>query len=350
MDRYPYILGCLWGTALGDAVGLPREGLSRRRAARMYGNRPLQPDLVLGLGFCSDDTEHTQMVGRSLVASGGDVVTFRREFGKQLRRWLLTAPAGIGFATLRACLKLLVGFAPTQSGVFSAGNGPAMRSALLGVCAASEEELQNLVRDCTRITHTDPRAEEGALLVARAARLSVKGIDVPPIRFLAESVNTIENEELRDLVTLAVTALTDGKPPMEFADSQGWSHGVSGYINHSVPAALYCWAFTPKDFRQCVENAVLLGGDTDSVAAIAGAICGANLGHEGLPSEWLERIAEWPRNSEWMKCLASRLNECRGSDQRPSPPNMRWLATLPRNMVFTTVVLALAFRRWLPPY
>ena len=59
MDRYSNILGCLLGTALGDAVGLRREGLSRQRAMRLYGGAPLQPNLLFGWGFCSDDTEHT---------------------------------------------------------------------------------------------------------------------------------------------------------------------------------------------------------------------------------------------------------------------------------------------------
>src|SRR5690349_12154175 len=131
MDVQPYILGCLLGTALGDAAGLRREGLSRQRAERMYGGAPLSPTLVLDRGFCSDDTEHTQMVGCAIVLSGGEAKEFERQFSRQLKCWLLTVPAGVGWATLRACVKLLLGFGPTRSGVFSAGNGPAMRSALI---------------------------------------------------------------------------------------------------------------------------------------------------------------------------------------------------------------------------
>lgn len=162
MDRYQHLLGCLMGTALGDAVGLRREGLSRQRAKRMFDNRQFKPDLFLGRGFCSDDTEHTQMVARALILSERNPRKFELAFGRQLRWWLLTIPAGIGLATLRACIKLTVGLDPTRSGVFSAGNGPAMRSAIIGVWAKSEAELQNLVRGSTQLTHTDPKAEEGA--------------------------------------------------------------------------------------------------------------------------------------------------------------------------------------------
>ena len=350
MDRYPYILGCLLGTALGDAVGLRREGLSPRRAARMYGMEALKPELVFGLGFCSDDTEHTQMVGRALALSDGETEAFQRELARQLRAWLLTLPAGIGLATMRACLKLLAGASPERSGVFSAGNGPAMRSALLGLWADSDEQLRTLVQCCTRITHTDPRAEDGALLIARAARLKVEHFAIEPIDFLTASTQQVVDGELRKLLNQAIEALRESRTPAEFAIAQGWEHGVSGYINQSVPAALYCWAYSPTDFRQCVENAVLLGGDTDSVAAIAGAICGANLGYNALPADWLQSMAEWPRGIDWMKRLAAALSSQLDDDRPIKPPSMHWPTTLARNLVFATVVLGLGFRRLLPPY
>jgi len=349
MARYTHILGCLLGTALGDAVGLRREGLSKRRAMKMSGGSPLKPDFFLGRGFCSDDTEHTQMVGRSLVISAGDAYEFERELSRQLKRWLLSLPAGIGLATLRACIKLLLGFSPIRSGVFSAGNGPAMRSALIGVWADSETQVRELVSRCTRITHTDPKAEEGALLVARAARLTVNGSKLEPVDFLNEEIKEIEGDELRETLTAAVEALANDMTPAEFAESQGWSTGVSGYVNQTVPAALYCWAFSPQDFRECIENVVLLGGDTDSVAAIAGAICGANLGSEKLPKDWLDCLSEWPRGSKWMQRLAETLSEIPEGKQR-KPPAMHWFATLPRNFLFATVVLCIGFRRLLPPY
>lgn len=350
MTRYTHILGCLLGTALGDAVGLKREGLSRCRAMKMYGGSPLKPNFFLGRGFCSDDTEHTQLVGRSLVISAGDTGKFERELSRQLKRWFLALPAGIGLATLRSCIKLLIGFNPSRSGVFSAGNGPAMRSALIGVWAESDTTVRELVSRCTRITHTDPKAEEGALVVARAARLTVTGSNLDPIEFLKEMIKEIEGDELRGTLVAAVEGLASRMSPSEFAESQGWSSGVSGYVNQTVPAALYCWAYSPHDIRQCIEHVVLLGGDTDSVAAIAGAICGANLGSDKLPQDWLDCLTEWPRTKSWMQKLAESLCETTEGSKQRQPPAMHWLATLPRNLVFAAIVLGIGFRRLLPPY
>jgi ADP-ribosylglycohydrolase len=349
MTLYPHILGCLLGTAVGDAAGLRREGLTPRRARRLYG-LDVSPQLLAGCGMCSDDTEHTAMVARSLALAVRDPEKFERLLASELKRWLLAAPAGIGLATLRACLKLLVGFGPKRSGVFSAGNGPAMRSALIGVTSRSDAECSDIVRRSTRITHTDPKAEEGALIVARAAGLASKGDSITPVEFLRRESGRVGGPDLRERLEAAHRSLVNGLSPSEFANTQGWSKGVSGYVNETVPAALYCWAASPGDYRQCVSTAVLLGGDTDSVAAITGAITGANLGESAIPREWIDELREWPRNVKWLKQVAQTLADNLAEERIVAPPPMRWLATLPRNAVFAIIVLSLGFRRLLPPY
>jgi ADP-ribosyl-[dinitrogen reductase] hydrolase len=349
MSSYERILGCLLGTAIGDAAGLRREGLSRRRALRLYGES-VAPQLIAGLGFCSDDTELTVMVASALALHQNDLNRFERALAGHLRRWILTAPAGVGLATLRASLKLVIGFSPAKSGVFSAGNGPAVRAALLGVCSDSFEASRELVLRSTRITHTDPKACEGSLLIAEAARFAVGGEAGSPLGLLNAMIDRIEGEELRRSLVAAHAALQAGASPQEFCASQGWNDGVSGYVNQTVPAAFYCWAASPDDFQRCVTNAVLLGGDTDSVAAITGAIAGVRVGVRGIPAEWRAMLAEWPRSTVRMEQLAETLAQNLGDGPPKAPPAMHWLATLPRNALFAVIVLSLGLRRLLPPY
>jgi ADP-ribosyl-[dinitrogen reductase] hydrolase len=245
---------------------------------------------------------------------------------------------------------LLVGFGPSRSGVFSAGNGPAMRSALIGVVSRSDAECEEFVRRSTRLTHTDPKAEEGALVVARAAGLTTSRASITPLEFMRNEAERVSGKELKERLNAACRSLEDGLNPSEFAKSRGWSKGVSGYVNETVPAALYCWAASPDDYRQSVSNAVLLGGDTDSVAAIAGAIVGANLGDSAVPSDWVAGLSEWPRNVEWIQQTARALAEDLAGERFVNPPPMHWVATLPRNAVFAAVVVGLGFRRLFPPY
>ena len=93
----------------------------------------------------------------------------------RLKWWFAALPPGIGLATAKACLKLWLGFSPQRSGVFSAGNGPAMRSPLVGAFFFDQPELiDRFVKASTRITHTDPKAIVGALAIARLTALAAQ--------------------------------------------------------------------------------------------------------------------------------------------------------------------------------
>ena len=170
------IIGCIWGTAIGDAIGLPYEGLSRRRGVKLLG-APTRHRLFIGKGMVSDDTEHTCLVVQALIASGGNDAEFQRQLAWRLRWWLLGLPAGVGLATLKSIVRLWCGISPDNSGVFSAGNGPAMRSAILGAAIEDLEQLKKRVRISSRMTHTDPKAEYGAFAIAFAAQMICKNRD-----------------------------------------------------------------------------------------------------------------------------------------------------------------------------
>jgi ADP-ribosylglycohydrolase len=354
---YDKIAGVILGTAVGDALGLPYEGLSRRRLAKWLGGRPLDHRFLLGRGMVSDDTEHTCMVGQALLASPDDADRFARALAWRFRWWLLTLPAGIGRATLRSTAKLCLGFPPHRSGVWSAGNGPAMRAALLSVCLGREpDKLRAYVRASSRISHTDPRAERGALLVALAAW---QGASAGPQADGAASLATIRNlvadadEELLNALDTVERHLQRDAPPQELADALGLSHGVSGYIYHTVPAALYCWLRNPGDFQLAVEGVIRLGGDVDTTGAIVGALVGATVGATGIPPRWITGLIEWPMTVRWMRCLAEKL-AARFNGEKPcadsTAPRYFWPGRMPRNLAFLAIVLGHAFRRMLPPY
>src|SRR5207237_1108787 len=92
-----------------------------------------------------------------------------------------------------------------------------------------------------------------------------------------------------------------------FAESLGLGNGVSGYTYHTVPVALHAWFCKPQDYRAAVLDVVRCGGDTDTTAAILGAIIGAGVGKRGIPNDWLDAIGEWPRSVTWMESLGRRL-------------------------------------------
>lgn len=345
------VRGCLLGVAVADALGLAYEGLSPGRAARLLGP-PDRYRLLGPWGMVSDDSEHNCLVAEALILSGGDLARFQRALAWRLRFWLLGLPAGIGWATLRAILKLWLGFSPQRSGVDSAGNGPAMRAPILGAAVVDEERLWPLVQASARISHRDPRAAAGAYAVALATRLASRDPQVAASAYLAKLAQVLDREapRLLELIRGAADSAGRGESTPAFATSLGLQRGVSGFVEHSVPVALHAWLSHPQDYRAAVQAVILCGGDTDTTGAMVGGILGAALGQEGIPAAWLARLVEWPSSVSWMERLADQLARCQASGQAGRRRRLPLVALWPRNLLFMGLVLAHGLRRLAPPY
>ena len=343
------ITGALLGTALGDALGLPYEGMSARRGARMFPD-PTRFHFVFGRGMGSDDTDHACLALEALCAAGTDPDRFASDFARRLRWWLVGVPAGIGYATLRAGVRSWLGWPPRTSGVDSAGNGAAMRVAVLGAAVDDADVLGALVRASTAVTHRDPRALYGALAVALAAAAARRGEPDALLPALDRACADAMARESFAAVERAVASAVAGEPTSEFARSIGCEHGVSGYVLHTVPVAIHAWRSAPRDWLLVVTSAIRCGGDADTVAAIAGGIAGAGVGGTGIPGALLARYADRPRSVAWMERLACAAARSTATGVAVAPPRAPLLAVWPRNALFLAIVLAHAARRALPPY
>lgn len=358
------VVGCLLGQAVGDMMGLPAENLSPRRVAKLFPNLD-RPRFLFGHGMGSDDTEHACMTAQALLRSGGDRHRFRRSLAWRVRWWFLAGPVSLGRATLLACVKLWLGVPSYKSGVKSAGNGPAMRAAVLFAADECPDEPDHLdctydtpfrpwLGDSTFLTHDDEQAVLGAFAVRSAARLAVRHRNETLVA--SQFLNTFQlalsilSSDIGRNLTAMAAAHESNKSVAEFAAELRLTRGVTGYIAHTVPVAIYAFLRHPDDYRTAVESVIRLGGDTDTVAAITGALVGARVGKAGIPKEWLDRWADWPRSVAWMEKLALKLAEGKWRESpQPAVPLAWWVIPL-RNLFFFLVVLVHVFRRLLPPY
>lgn len=349
VGREQAIVGCLLGTACGDALGLWCENMTPRRLLRWHA-APAAYHFLVGRGMISDDTEHLCMTAQALIVSAGEPKKFRRSLAWRLRFWLLGLPAGTGKATALALIKSWFG---GRRGVFSAGNGPAMRSTILGVCFGHDpQRLRELVAASTLITHTDPRAEYGALAIAWATHVAhTTATDSDLATNFSEGWRSLAAQgphDLLDLIERAVTGAT--RETAEFAAELGLGRGITGFVNHTVPLVLQVWLRHPRDPRLALDAIIRCGGDTDTTAAILGGIVGARVGQAGLPDEWLHGLCDWPRSPAWIARLGTRLEKTLAAG-RPQPAERLFLpGLLARNLFFLAVVLVHGFRRLLPPY
>jgi ADP-ribosylglycohydrolase len=176
--------------------------------------------------------------------------------------------------------------------------------------------------------------------------------EVSGVTYLQQLRTTLagDGDELVQLVAAAVQSSEADASTMLFAEELGLKSGVSGFVYHSVPIALHAWLTHPHDYRGAVMAAIECGGDTDSTAAIVGGIVGAAVGKEGIPSEWLARLVEWPRSKRWMIALGEQLIAVMESGVKARPIRMAAWGVIPRNVLFLLVVLFHGLRRLLPPF
>ena len=147
-----------------------------------------------------------------------------------------------------------------------------------------------------------------------------------------------------------LAAWTRGDSVVGFADSLGLGRGVTGYVYHTVPVAVYAWLRHYGDFHATLEAALDCGGDTDTVGAIVGALAGGTVGAGGIPVDWTAGIIDWPRSVGLLQKVASQHARQKRDGQLLGPVRYFWPAVLPRNLLFLFVVLIHGFRRLAPPY
>lgn len=346
MDQPNPIIHSLLGTALGDSLGLPSEGMSRARIARRWRG-PLQQRFLFGRGMLSDDTEHTILSSQALLMAGGDATLFQKKLARKLRWWFAALPAGIGLATAKSIIKLWLGFRPGRNGVHSAGNGPVMRAPILGVYfAADHKQRDEFVQASALLTHTDRKAVEAAMMAADCAAFATNG-EMAQQAILDQMEKIATSPEWQKPLAHIRASLDEGLSVEQFAVRMGFSEGVSGYAVHTMTMVLFIWLRYRGDFPAIVSHAISCGGDTDSVAAIAGGIAGAEANH--FDPVWLNRLCDRPYTVNYIRNLGATLTHSPRNTPTTAPAVTNILI-IPRNIVFFIVVICHGLRRLFPPY
>jgi len=343
--------GLLLGTVIGDSLGLPAEGLSRSRIAKFYP-QTWQQRFFFGTGWISDDSEHSLFIAQSLLKHPDDVLAFKRRFAWCLRGWIIGLPAGVGLATLISCIKLWL-FLP-KTAIFSAGNGAAMRSAAIGaVFYQDENKRRAYVKAATQLSHSDPKALTGALAMAEISAWVLRhhGVARPDWSQIHPILaNCGKDPDWQSLLQKLDLAQTQDLSVAQFAAKIASTEAVSGYVYQSVPVVIYAWFRHYGNFATSLESVMRCGGDTDTTAAMLGALAGAVVGEAGIPAAWLDDFREYPRSRSVFVQVADKLAEVAETQKPCSPVAYAWWWLPLRNGLFMFWVLLHGFRRLLPPY
>lgn len=201
-------------------------------------------------------------------------------------------------------MRLAAGIHWSRSGTPApyAGNGSAMRAAPLGVLFRGDgAALERAALEQSAVTHLDPRCGAGSLAVAAATSLAMEG-RLESRRFLETIADRVAAADASVAAAVGGLARWVQLPPAEaarrlhaegldpeFADE--W-RGISASVIPSLVWSLYAFLHAPDDYWTAVCTAIAAGGDTDTMAAITGAIAGARLGQGALPIPLLRRLTD----------------------------------------------------------
>lgn len=273
------IIGCIVGCAIGDAVGGIYEGRKP----------PINVAVDPANWRLSDDTQLTLATCEGIVAAGWpDPESIAEAF----RRWYRAGRIqGVGASTLKALRDLDIGTHWALSGAGgeqSAGNGAAMRIAPLAFFLdPGLEEERATIRHVSRITHRNDEAYVGALAVILAIRAGIAGEWSRNSSALHRVAQQLPDTNVRDGLLEAAKMVHE---PIAIAATE---LGASGYVAESVPFALFAvQRLADLGFGRLITEVVAAGGDTDTNAAIAGAVAGAILGQNQLPQDWVSALPE----------------------------------------------------------
>lgn len=301
------VRGALVGVAYGDAFGMPVEGWSARRIAREVGEvdrlLPGFPDNEISRGLTAgevtDDTMHTLFVIETLVETGGRVDA--RLFLEKLRRWAVECPkstAVLGPSTRRALEQMDAGVPMEQTGTRGYTNGGAMKMAPVGIVFGDPARPERLVDAAAALslpTHNTGVAIAAASAIGAAIGAAARGAGLDGALAAAIAAAKIGETRGCDFAAPSIPARIELACSLETPEAVRDLIGCSPMACESAPAALAFARLADGDPRTCARMATAAGGDTDTVAAMACALCGALSGPEGFDPDdvaLVERVNE----------------------------------------------------------
>ena len=312
--------GALAGLALGDALGMPTQAMSPEQIRAVYGritglvdgdaSQPYAPGMPAG--SVTDDTEQALLIASLIIrgrgSSSGHVALNAVEFAHTLLAWEDSMIERgsldlLGPSTKAALERVRAGEDPLTVGGEGTTNGAAMRVTPIGIAVSTEdpEAFAKAVWSSCRVTHATRQGFQSAALVAAAVSMGINAARSPSLdlrSLLWKAVTYVDSLPERGAWTPDPDVIAATRKAMQLAVNPASSSleclveqvGTSVASAHAIPMAFALLARDPSP--RALLDAANIGGDTDTIGAIAGAILGAALGGEVLPADSLSMIEE----------------------------------------------------------
>lgn len=311
--RFSRAYGALAGLALGDALGMPTQAMSPQQIQAVYGNvtglvdgdksQPYAPGMAAG--SVTDDTEQALLIASLLLKGHGSGLNLdASEFSHALLAWEDSMIERgsldlLGPSTKAALERVRAGENPLRVGGEGTTNGAAMRVTPIGIAASTSDRqlFADAVWSSCQVTHATRQGFQSAALVAAAVSLGIDAGAADVTDLLWKAVAFVRSLPERgawspepDVVAATHRALKLAAQP---SSSLEWLAGQIGTAVASAQAIPMAFALLARDpSPRALLQAANLGGDTDTIGAIAGAILGASLGVEVFDAYGLAQVEQ----------------------------------------------------------
>lgn len=311
--RFSRAYGALAGLALGDALGMPTQAMSPQQIQTVYGHvtglvdgdksQPYAPGMAAG--SVTDDTEQALLIASLLLKGHGSGLNLDAgEFSHALLAWEDSMIERgsldlLGPSTKAALERVRAGEDPLRVGGEGTTNGAAMRVTPIGIAASTSDRqlFADAVWSSCQVTHATRQGFQSAALVAAAVSLGIDAGAADVTALLWEAVDFVRSLPERgawspepDVVAATHRALKLAAQPSSSLEWLAEQIGTAVASAQAIPMAFALLARDPSP--RALLQAANLGGDTDTIGAIAGAILGASLGVEVFDAYGLAQVEQ----------------------------------------------------------
>lgn len=311
--RFSRAYGALAGLALGDALGMPTQAMSPQQIQTVYGHvtglvdgdksQPYAPGMAAG--SVTDDTEQALLIASLLLKGHGSGLNLdASEFSHALLAWEDSMIERgsldlLGPSTKGALERVRAGEDPLRVGGEGTTNGAAMRVTPIGIAASTSDRqlFADAVWSSCQVTHATRQGFQSAALVAAAVSLGIDAGAADVTDLLWKAVAFARSLPERgawspdpDVVAATRRALKLAAQPSSSLEWLAEQIGTSVASAQAIPMAFALLARDPSP--RALLQAANLGGDTDTIGAIAGAILGASLGVEVFDGYGLAQVEQ----------------------------------------------------------
>ena len=316
--RFSRAYGALAGLALGDALGMPTQAMSPEQIRAVYGtitglvdgdaSQPYAPGMPAG--SVTDDTEQALLIASLLVrgrgTSSGRVALDAGEFAHALLAWEDSMIERgsldlLGPSTKAALERVRAGEDPLTVGGAGTTNGAAMRVTPIGIAmpTADPQAFADAVWSSCQVTHATRQGFQSAALVAAAVSMGIDAPRSPSLdlrSLLWKALSYVDSLPERGAWTPDPDVVAATRRAMQLVANPASSSlaclveqvGTSVASAQAIPMAFALLARDPSP--QALLDAANIGGDTDTIGAIAGAILGGLLGVEAFDATMLAQV------------------------------------------------------------